>query len=211
MPSPAARRGVRPEVLIHVPVLTVMGRSQEPGILDGYGPLDADTARRLAGTATGFTRILTDPDSGVPLSYGRTVYKVPASLRRYLALRDEVCRFVGCTRAAKYCDIDPPSPQACGVGPRPWIEDGETVAHNLAHLCRGHHRVKGGTRWRAAQSPGGNGTLTWTSPTGRVYTTTPAAPIPPPRARSANATNPYNSPNRYIAQTHWLDTDDPPF
>lgn len=170
VPTPAARRGVRPEVLVHVPVLTAMSRSEAPGALERYGPIDAETARRLAGCATGFIRILTDPETGAALSFGRTTYRVPAELRRYLQVRDEVCQFVGCTRPARFCDIDHTIP---------WAEDGETVASNLAHLCRSHHRLKGSGRWRVTQTARGDGTLAWTSPTGRTYTSRPAAKLPP--------------------------------
>nr|WP_276512202.1 DUF222 domain-containing protein [Cryobacterium roopkundense] len=53
--------GLRATVNITVPVLTLMGKSEEPGELEGYGPIDPETARRLAGTATSFTRILVHP------------------------------------------------------------------------------------------------------------------------------------------------------
>lgn len=187
-PTRAARSGVRPEVLIQVPVLTAMGGSNVPGMLDGYGPIDPETARQLAGCAKGFLRILIHPETGATLSFGRTVYKVPAELRRYLQLRDEVCRFVGCTRSAKYCDIDHTVP---------WAEHGETVAANLAHLCRGHHRLKGSSRWQAVQSPGGDGALSWTSPTGRTYTSPPAVNLPPPKRTWRQARN-------LFTQTEWL-------
>ncbi len=161
--SPAARRGVRAEVLVHLPVMTAMGTSDDAAVLDGYGPIDADTARQLCADAPGFIRVLTDPEDGATLSFGRTTYRVPAELKRYLRVRDEVCRFVGCTRSASLCDIDHTIP---------WAEDGETVETNLAHLCRGHHRLKERGRWQIRHDPGG--TLKWTSPTGRTYQTRPA-------------------------------------
>ena len=55
--------GLRATVNVTVPVLTLMGKSEEPGELEGYGPIDPETARRLAGTATSFTRILVHPVS----------------------------------------------------------------------------------------------------------------------------------------------------
>jgi len=190
--TPAAQRGVRAEVFVHVPVLTVMGKEDEPADLEGYGPIDADTARELAGTATGWIRLLTDPETATVLSFGQKVYKVPSALRRYLVVRDEVCRFVGCTRAAKYCDVDHTVP---------WVEDGETIASNLAHLCRGHHRLKGSGRWRVGHDPGGTGVLTWTSWTGRTYTSEPAVKLPPPRQRGPVL-------SKLLAQSAWA--DDPP-
>ena len=175
-----------------MPVLTAMGKGDEPADLQGYGPIDAHTARELAGTAPGWIRLLTDPETATVLSFGQKVYKVPPALRRYLVVRDEVCRFVGCTRAAKYCDVDHTVP---------WIEDGETIASNLAHLCRGHHLLKGSGRWRVGHDPGGTGVLTWTSWTGRTYTSEPAVKLPPSRRRGPVV-------SKLLAQTEW--SDDPP-
>jgi hypothetical protein len=168
VPSPAAQRGVKAEVFAHVPVLTAMGASDEPGTLGGYGPIDAQTARELAGTASSWIRLLTDPADGAILDFGRNTYRVPSELRRYLQVRDEVCRFVGCTRAAKYCDLD---------HTKPWVEDGETIASNLANFCRGHHRVKGRGRWKVENL--GGGIIRCTSPTGKVYESPPAAVMSP--------------------------------
>lgn len=44
-------RGIRPRVLVTVPALTLLGVSDEPATLEGYGPIDHDTAMRLAATA----------------------------------------------------------------------------------------------------------------------------------------------------------------
>ena len=180
---------MKPEVLLHISAATVSGDSDEPGSLDGYGPVDAQTARELVGCASGFTRLLTDPDDGAVLSFGRTTYRVPKELRRYLQARDEVCRFVGCTRNVKYCDLD---------HSRPWSEDGETVVENLAHLCRGHHRLKERRRWRIDNDPGGSGVITWTSPTGRVYRTEPARVLP-----GRNGRGPSVGAKPFV-QTEWL-------
>ncbi len=40
--------GISAIVNVTVPVLTLMGTSEEPGELEGYGPIDPETARRLA-------------------------------------------------------------------------------------------------------------------------------------------------------------------
>lgn len=167
--TPAVRRGVQPEVLVHVPVGTAMGVGDEPGDLAGYGPIDAETTRRIAASAPGWLRILTDPEDGAIVSFGRTTYRVPKQLRRFLETRDEVCRFVGCSRAAKHCQADHAVP---------WSEDGATVLANLEMLCINHHRVKERRRWRIDND--GTGEMTWTSPTGRVYSTKPIRKFAPP-------------------------------
>ncbi|MEY2847624.1 MAG: hypothetical protein RI885_289 [Actinomycetota bacterium] len=159
--APVAHRGIRAEVSVTVPVLTLLGRSTEPATLEGSCPLDPETARAIAGTATGFTRILTHPETGVTLSFGKDRYAVPPELKRYLRERDATCRFVGCARRARFCDIDHTIP---------WAGDGLTAHDNLAHLCRGHRKTKD-AGWQVTQARDGSGALTWTSPLGRDYQT----------------------------------------
>lgn len=137
---------IKPQVAITVPVMTLLGHSDEPGDLAGHGPIDADTARRLAAQAPSFLRILTHPETGTVLSVGRDRYAVPADLRSWLRLRDETCRFPGCSRRAQRCDIDHVTD---------WAHGGATDHHNLIHLCRKHHRLKHTTGWTVStESPG---------------------------------------------------------
>jgi hypothetical protein len=165
--------GIRPTVIVTVPVMTLLGHSDEPGTLDGYGPIDADTARRLAVQAPTFRRLLVHPETGVALSLGTEHYRVPKDLRLWLHLRDGVCRFPGCNRPAIHSDID--HSRAAEFG-------GPTDAANLAALCGPHHALKHATTWRVVNR--GDGILDWTSPTGKTHTTYPATtlPHPPPGA-----------------------------
>ncbi|WP_024477184.1 DUF222 domain-containing protein, partial [Arthrobacter sp. CAL618] len=58
--------GVQAKVFVTVPVMTLLG-GDTPGELEGYGPIDPETARQLAGHAPSFTRILTHPFTGARL------------------------------------------------------------------------------------------------------------------------------------------------
>ena len=158
-------RAIRPHVTVTVPVLTLLGRSEEPGMLDGVTPIGPDAARELAGLAPSFARLLTDPESGVPLSMGRRTYTPPAGLQRWVALRDATCRFPGCVRPAHAAEAD---------HTLAWADGGATAAGNLAMLCRHHHQLKHQTRWRVRQTTAG--ALEWTSPTGRRTSTRPEPP-----------------------------------
>jgi len=149
-------------VAVTVPVLTLLGVAELPGTLEGFGPIDADTARRLAGHAPSFQRILTHPITGTVLDIDRTSYQVPADLKRWTELRDVHCTFPGCGRAARRCDLDHTTA---------WEHGGATKASNLAHLCRHHHRLKHESNWNVHREPGG--ATTWTSPTGATHTTDP--------------------------------------
>ena len=186
--SASARlRGIAPSVHVTVPALTLAGASDEPAILEGHGPIDPESARRLVGASSGFYRLLTHPETGATLSFGRDKYAVPPELRRHLRTRDGTCRFIGCSRSARHCDIDHTVD---------WQHDGGTDADNLAHLRRGHHRLKHGTAWKVRNDPGG--TLTWTSPAGRDYSTEPESAVVHRQELEGGA----------VAQTEWLDAED---
>lgn len=165
-------RGIKAQVVVSVPVLTLLDRPGqrgiEPGMLEGRIPIDPETARRLAARATSFIRILTHPETGATLSVGRRRYKVPKDLKTYLRIRDVTCRFPGCSMAAARCDLD---------HNLDWQFGGETSHANLAHFCRGHHMVKGATDWSVTQSSENPGVLTWRSPSGRRYVNYPENPI----------------------------------
>ena len=161
-------RGITAQVFVSVPVLTLLGQSHEPAMLEGRVPIDPETARRLAGTATSFIRILTHPETGATLSVGHRRYKVPKDLKSHLRIRDLTCRFPGCSVGVARCDID---------HTLDWQFGGETSHDNLAHLCRGHHMLKGSTDWSVAQLATSPGVLSWRSPTGRVYVSHPENPI----------------------------------
>lgn len=145
-----------PTVAITVPVMTLLGRKTAPAELDGRTPIDLATARRLAGAASGWDRILTHPVTGTVLAVDR--YRPNAELRRHLRARDQRCRFPGCGYPPAECDIDHHRDAAMG---------GETSASNLGHLCRRHHVLKHQSAWHVEAR--GDGLYAWTSPTGRVY------------------------------------------
>jgi hypothetical protein len=155
-------------VNVTVPALTLLGLDDEPGELEGYGPIDADTARRLAAHAPSLRRILVHPETGATLSYGRAHYRAPADLDGFVRVRDGVCRFPGCARRAERADLDHTTA---------WASGGQTSAANLAVLCRRHHRLKHESGWRVAHEPGG--TMRWTSPAGHVLRTLPERPFVP--------------------------------
>jgi hypothetical protein len=163
----AATAGARPTVHVTVPVMTLMGASEDPGFLDGYGPIDADSARRLAAVAPSFTRILTHPVSGTVLDVDRRSYRPPADLKRWLEVRDGTCRFPGCNRRAAGCEVDHTVD---------WQHEGRTGFDNLAHLCTLHHHLKHETSWSVRHLP--DGVLEWRSPAGRMHVTHPGRRIP---------------------------------
>lgn len=165
--DPAAADGyrIRAHVNVTVPVLTLLGVDEAPADLEGYGPIPADIARRLAAHAPSFTRLLTHPETGAVLSVGRNTYAVPADLKKWLRVRDRTCRHPGCSIPAARCELDHTVP---------WSRGGPTTHDNLAHLCRKHHMLKSEGIWHYDQPA--PGTLVATSPAGRAYTCDPEPP-----------------------------------
>ncbi|TFC88601.1 HNH endonuclease [Cryobacterium sp. TMT4-31] len=183
-------------MMVTVPVFTLMGRTMEPGFLEGYGPIPADTAREIAAGCPSFIRILTHPETGAVLSVGKEHYTAPADMRRWVALRDGTCRFPGCTRPASRSDIDHTIAREHG---------GPTDFDNLAHLCRAHRRPKHQTLWAVVQEPGG--VLRWTSPAGETHRTYPETTLGPPPTLA-----PTPKPPATPARPRTSDLpDDPPF
>ncbi|WKK70601.1 DUF222 domain-containing protein [Rathayibacter oskolensis] len=178
--------GVRAEVRLTLAASTASGADDAPAHLDGYGLIPADTARDLVGVGASFTRILTDPDTGVIVSVGRTHRVPPHRMRLHLQLRDQTCRFPGCTRPASTSEAD---------HTLEWRNGGHTSLENLASLCTAHHHVRHGDRWTYRLHP--DGTAEWTTPTGRRITTRPPVllpggpPLPPSHPRFDEAPPPF--------------------
>jgi hypothetical protein len=60
----AVLRRITPTVHVTVPVLALLGHGDEPAMLEGYGPIDVETARLLTANAPSLTRLLTHPETG---------------------------------------------------------------------------------------------------------------------------------------------------
>ncbi|MEE3062739.1 MAG: HNH endonuclease signature motif containing protein [Actinomycetota bacterium] len=164
--------GVRVVINVVASEQTVNANSDEPGYLEGYGIIDAEQVRELASAAA---QLVADPFT-TPVEALR--YQPSAALERFVRCRDLTCRFPGCSRPAVVCDIDHTIP----FNHQDPTAGGLTVAQNLKCLCRQHHRLKTfHVGWRDTQL--GDGTVVWTSPSGRVYRTYPAGAdlFPQPR------------------------------
>ncbi|MGG6381359.1 MULTISPECIES: HNH endonuclease signature motif containing protein [Micrococcaceae] len=150
----------RADVLVTVPFFALLGLTDEPAALDGYGPIPASMARQLlSGGAESFRRVLLDPSDGTPLEIGRTSYRLTKAMRKALHLRDGKCAFPGCSNNALDNEID---------HLKAWQHGGTTGISNLAQVCPKHHRLKHNSGWEptpaAKDEPPG-----WTSPTGQQY------------------------------------------
>ena len=163
-----ARRGVEVKLFLTVPVLSLVGRTKEPAQLSGFGPIDLETAKDLAGSATSFVRVMTEPMTGVRLSMDRTVYSPPADLARWVRIRDGRSRFPTSTKSSWLCDID---------HAREWQHDGRTEAVNLVSLDRMIHNMKSAGLLQEVFCA--DGSVAWRDIWGNEYVDPPFEPHDP--------------------------------
>ena len=148
-----------------VDLTTLLGITDTPGDFGGWGPVIADIASHtIEPQATG---------TGRPPSPTTTATRTPSP----------------------YADAPPPPrPAGSGPGTAPacspdaapparhtdtdhttrHTDGGPTLEHNLAPLCRYHHRAKDQGQWRYRRQT--DGTHQWTSPHGHTYTTSGRSP-----------------------------------
>lgn len=158
---------IRATIQVTIAATTLVGDDDKMAHLDGFGPMLPEHVRPLAARAPQWTRLFLDPAGMLTIT---DTYTPSASMKRYLRARDQRCRFPGCQRAARRCQIDHNHDHAKG---------GPTELCNLSCFCVNHHTLKHPDllerhRWSVTQLP--DGVIAWTSPMGRTY-----IDEPPPR------------------------------
>ncbi|MGH8926042.1 MAG: DUF222 domain-containing protein [Acidimicrobiia bacterium] len=159
--------GRRGGVELRVDLTTLTGLSESPGELSGMGPVIADIARQVAErqTASRWTFVVTDPETGMPVAEGITRRRPHTGQRRAVLARYSTCIFPGCIVPATDCDLD---------HRLPWAKGGETREENLGPLCRHDHMLRHHAGWSYRPLPGGD--VLWRSPLGHEYTSSGRSP-----------------------------------
>jgi hypothetical protein len=162
-------RGGRAPVTVDVVIdVNTLAGARAPALslllhdLERVGPVPRPTVERLACDCT-VGRVVMRGDSEV-LDLGRRTRLVAPAQRRALVHRDRHCAFPGCDRPHRWCDAHHLVP---------WQHGGPTDLGNLVLLCRRHHVLCHEGGWRLARGPDG-----------RISTTPPRSPDPPPRPRT---------------------------
>ncbi len=204
-------------VSLTMPLTTFLGLADQPGRLDGYGPVAAGLARRIAADAareqpafTAWRCIITDDTHGTVLGVTDPIWTPrhdpPPRLTRLVTAMEPVCVFPGCRQPAHpagRCDLDhripyhPDDPAGQRGG-------GRTCSCNLQALCRTHHQqktagllhVRAVGREEDPTTPAG--TLEWTLPSGVTCRSHPHIADPGP----IPTTGPNAHPNVVAAITH---------
>ncbi len=166
---------VQPHLAVTVSAETLLGLTDEPGELDGYGPLSAAAVRDLAANAT-YRCLVVDGEHGTVLGVGRSTftpgYTPGEKLKAYLEHAAPVCDVPGCGVKAWRCDLDHVTP---------YVHGGATCECNIRPLCRRHHRLKTAGLLTITPSTDPDdppGTRRYTTRTGRGYTALPHVPLP---------------------------------
>jgi len=137
---------------------TLLGLSNEPGELEGYGPVMAEIARKTARENVNGDWVFTVTDNGRPVATGTLSRRPTAAQKRHLEAVYPTCVFPGCRQPSFQCDLDHRKPHSQG---------GPTHNDNLGPLCRHHHVVRHHAPWQLLRLPDGD--HQWTSPLGHVY------------------------------------------
>jgi hypothetical protein len=132
-------------VYLTMPITSLMGMTDDPGILAGYGPIPARIAREIAAGGCGSASSPT-PSPGWPKRSA-----TPTSLQ------------------PDNGNSSPPATHRCDVDHCCSFDGTNTTVRNLRPKCRHHHRMKHESNWRCENLE--DGRHVWTTPAGRVYET----------------------------------------
>jgi hypothetical protein len=155
---------------------TLLGGSDDPAHVDGFGQIPADLARQLAhdtvdaGLKLWLRRLYSSPD-GRLVAMDSRARLFPKLLAKLMIFRDQVCRTPWCGAPIRHLDhaVD-------------HAQGGDTSVRNGQGLCEICNHAKEAPGWRAGpargQSPGDQAIVT-TTPTGHIYVSRPPkAPTP---------------------------------
>ncbi|HET7533031.1 MAG TPA: DUF222 domain-containing protein [Nocardioidaceae bacterium] len=155
----------RPVINVTVPMSTLLGTTDLPGVLSGGSPISADYVRHLAlQPGSTWYRMLTD-DAGSFVELSTTSYQPTDPILRTTVARDHTCVWPGCRRPAVVAHTDHRVP----------YPKGETSTENLQPLCDRHHPVKHAQGYSVVRNC--DGSYTWTTRHGSTFTT-PASEQP---------------------------------
>jgi hypothetical protein len=148
---------------------TLFAGGNDPGWVEGYGPVPADLARELATTEqTWLRRLYTSPTTSELVAMDSKARIFPTRLAQLLRLRDRRCRTPWCDAPIRHAD----HVEAIEHG-------GETTAANGQGLCEACNHAKQAIGWQAKPRPGPGHTVETLTPTGHTYTSTAPALVEP--------------------------------
>jgi hypothetical protein len=191
-----SRGSLTGSVNLTVPLATLLGLTDSPGELGGFGPITAFTARDLAMRTIGAPGVhwcvTVIGKTGEPVGHGCATPKRRSRHSAGWAFTIDVSDLAGndCAHTRQSSHYRPPpllqhllqirnqrcTAPGCRIAAercdedhtKPYDQGGRTCECNLGPLCRYHHRVKQSEGWRLEQPA--PGVFVWVTPSGRFYT-----------------------------------------
>jgi len=160
------------EVAMIVTDQTLLGDGQEPGHLQGYGPVPAPIVRQLTREAdkVWLRRLFTRPSDGSLVAMDSQARCFDGQLRRFLIWRDQTCRTPWCDAPIRHLDHI-----------RRAAHGGKTTATNAQGLCEARNHTKETPGWTTHRLPGPEHLVETITPTGHRHRS--RAPDPPTGSR----------------------------
>ena len=194
----STRHGRRPHLQVTLAATTLAGLDDQPGDLDGYGPIPAEIARTIATDAT-WQQLLTDPHTGTLLTLGPRLPH-PGTIPRHP------------TRTGTEHDNDPAAART------PREEDRARDQEPLGDTTSEEASDRAATRPHATPlrlrvgRDDTTGQTTWTDPTGRVFLRRGLQLIPADSAHTDDTTPPAGATGAGATRTPTVpDIGPPPF
>ncbi|HEU5007343.1 MAG TPA: DUF222 domain-containing protein [Jatrophihabitantaceae bacterium] len=160
----AAAEQVPVEVNLVIDTDTLLAEGTEPALIGGV-PIPAATARELAlrpDAPRWLRRLYTHPDTGELVAMDSRRRLFTPGQRKFIALRDQVCRTPWCEAPIRHTDHTHPAARG-----------GKTSIDNGGGLCVACNIAKQAPGWHAR--PGPAGIIDIFTPTGHRYTSRPPA------------------------------------
>lgn len=176
--DPSPQRSRRPGLMINLVVSdqVLLGTSDEPGHVDGYGPVPSDLVREWVTadavdeqTKVWLRRLYVAPETGSLVAMDSRARFFPAGLVDLIRLRDRTCRTPWCDAPIRHADHV-----------KAVVDRGVTSVINGDGLCEACNLAKETLGWQARPRPGPRHVIETRTPTGHTYRST-APPLVPPR------------------------------
>ena len=127
------------QVVLHVHLAEAALRGEADGLgrcENTRSPISAEQVRHWC--ANPDAEVVMKPVIDLDEHHHVAAYEIPDRIAEQSALVNHTCVFPWCTRSARACDSDHIQPHDRG---------GPTCSHNIAPLCRKHHRLKTHGGW----------------------------------------------------------------
>ncbi|MDQ0871309.1 hypothetical protein QFZ70_003782 [Arthrobacter sp. V1I9] len=171
--TPAGYTGI--DIQLVMTDRTLFQGDSEPARLTGYGVVPGEWARTAIRRGADETkseldiwlrRLYTAPADGELVGMDSKARLFPPGLKRFLQVRDDICRTPYCEAPIRHYDHIVP-----------WHNDGPTTSNNGQGLCEACNHTKEAPGWASKPVPGPRHTVELRTPTGHTYCSI-APPLP---------------------------------